>query len=126
MLDAPWANPWFRRIGIAVSYGLLIVLARQVTISHFVLVAGIHLAVLLLFRYRDWPALIVGETFALLPTSIECVGQFGVAWAVIYAIPGLVAMAPFVYILRERWPVLASRGGLNMGALLGGRWCCPS
>ncbi|GAB2795301.1 MASE1 domain-containing protein [Dyella kyungheensis] len=120
MLDAPWANPWFRRIGIAVSYGLLIVLAHQITISHFVLVAGIHLAVLLLVRYRDWPALIVGETFALLPTSIECVDQFGMAWAVTYAIPGLVVMAPVVYLMRERWPVLTSKSSLNMGALLGG------
>jgi glucose-6-phosphate-specific signal transduction histidine kinase len=119
MLDAPWANLWFRRIGIAASYGLLIALTREVTITHFVLGAGIHLAVLLLVRYRDWPALIVGETLALLPTSIACVGDYGVLWAVLFTIPGLVFMAPFVYVLRERWPVLAARGSLNMGSLLG-------
>ena len=69
MLDAPWAKPWFRRIGIAVSYGLLIALVRQITITHFVLVGGVHLVVLLLTRYRDWPALVAGEMVVLLPTA---------------------------------------------------------
>ncbi|MET3651764.1 MASE1 domain-containing protein [Dyella japonica] len=119
MLDAPWAKPWFRRIGIAVSYGLLIALVRQITITHFVLVGGVHLVVLLLTRYRDWPALVAGEMVVLLPTALECVGQFGLPWAVGYIIPGIVIMAPFVYLIRERWPIVTPRHTVNMGALLG-------
>jgi two-component system, NarL family, sensor histidine kinase FusK len=119
MLDAPWANRWFHRVAIAVSFGLLIALVRQFTISHFVLLAGIHLAVLLLVRYRDWPALMVGEMLVLIPRAVACADQFGLAWSVTYAIPSLVIMAPFVYLLRERWPVMTSRHSLNMGALLG-------
>src|SRR5579859_4797598 len=76
MLDAPWANPWFRRMGIAVSYGLLIYLVRQISITHFLLLTGVHLTVLLLTRYRDWPALVVGEMAALIPITIECLNQW--------------------------------------------------
>ena len=72
MLDAPWANLWFRRIGIAASYGLLIFLARQVTIPHFLLLSGVHLTALLLTRYRDWPLLVLGEMCVLVPVSIQC------------------------------------------------------
>lgn len=119
MLDAPWAKPWFRRIGIALSYGLAIVLVHQVTIPHFLLLTGIHLTVLLLVRYRDWPALIVGEMLALLPMSIACVNTLGLAWSVVNMVPGLVIMAPIVYLVRERWPIISSRHTLNMGSLLG-------
>lgn len=119
MLDAPWANPWFRRIGMAVSYGLFILFARQITISHFALLTGVHLAALLLTRYRDWPWLVAGEMAVLIPVSIQCIPQLGLPWALMNVIPGIVIMAPVVWAVRERWPVLGSRNVINMGSLLG-------
>ncbi|AIF47174.1 hypothetical protein HY57_07740 [Dyella japonica A8] len=121
MLDAPWANPWFRRMGIAVSYGLLIYLVRQVSITHFLLLTGVHLTVLLLTRYRDWPALVIGEVAALIPITIECLDQwgYGVPWGLFNIVPGIVVMAPVVWLVRERWPIMTSRHTLNMGSLLG-------
>ena len=121
MLDAPWANPWFRRIGVAVSYALLIYLVHQITIMHFLLLTGVHLTVLLLTRYRDWPVLIVGEMAALIPITIECINQWGwgIPWGIFNVIPGIVIMAPVVWIVRERWPIITPRHTLNMGSLLG-------
>lgn len=119
MLDAPWANLWFRRIGIAVSYGLLIFLARQVTIPHFLLLSGVHLTALLLTRYRDWPWLVLGEMGVLVPVSIQCASLWGIPWAIVNVIPGIVIMAPVVWAVRQRWPIMESRKALNMGALLG-------
>lgn len=121
MLDAPWANPWFRRIGLAVSYGLLIFLVRQVTIPHFLLLSGIHLTALLLTRYRDWPVLVVGEMAVLIPITIQCIDQWGwgIPWGLFNVVPGIVVMAPVVWAVRQRWPILSSRHSLNMGSLLG-------
>ncbi|PXV54629.1 Signal transduction histidine kinase, glucose-6-phosphate specific [Dyella jiangningensis] len=121
MLDAPWANPWFRRIGLAVSYGLLIYLVRQVAITHFVLLTGVHLTVLLLTRYRDWPLLVAGEMAVLVPITIQCIDQWGwgIPWGIFNVIPAIVIMAPVVWLVRERWPIMTSRYSLNMGALLG-------
>ena len=119
MLDAPWAKLWFRRIGIAASYGLLIFLARQVTIPHFLLLSGVHLTALLLTRYRDWPLLVLGEMCVLVPVSIQCAGLWGIPWAIVNVIPGIVIMAPVVWAVRQRWPIMESRKALNMGALLG-------
>jgi len=119
MLDATWANPWFRRISVAVVYGLLIFLSRQVIIPHFALVTGVHLAALLLMRYRDWPWLVAGEMAVLVPISIQCVAQWGVPWALLNVVPGIVVMAPVVWVVRERWPVLGQRSSINMSSLLG-------
>ena len=81
MLEASWSNPWFRRIGVAVWYGCGIALFREFAIPHFLLLTGVHLAVLLLTRYRDWPALVVGEVASLIPMSVAYADTWGVAWA---------------------------------------------
>ncbi|RDI97685.1 hypothetical protein DVT68_15490 [Dyella solisilvae] len=118
MLEASWSNPWLRRVGVAVSYGCGIALFRQFAIPHFLLLTGVHLAVLLLAPYRDWPALVVGEVASLIPMSLAYAGTWGAAWAVFNLAPGIVVMAPFVYWARQRWPIITSRHTVNMAALL--------
>jgi glucose-6-phosphate-specific signal transduction histidine kinase len=118
MLEGAWAKPWVRFIVVAVAYGLGISLFRQIVIPHFLLLTGVHLAVLLLTRYRDWPALVAGEVVSLIPMSVACVAQWGVLWSVVNLIPGIVIMMPCVVYARKRWRLQPSAYRSHMGRLL--------
>ncbi|HUW53374.1 MAG TPA: MASE1 domain-containing protein [Rhodanobacter sp.] len=93
-------------------------LFRHLSISHWLILCGLHLSVLLLTRYRYWPALILGESASLAYLSYMCVGQLGPAWALFNLVPSLVFIAPIVYWARERWHVFAHPRSVDMGALL--------
>lgn len=112
------ANIWLRHIAIAMLYGVGVTLFRQMLIPHWVLLTGFHLSVLLLTRYRYWPALVAGEAISLLHLSISCADQFGVAWALMKAVPPILFMMPAVYLFRKRWDILPKGTVVNMGALL--------
>ncbi|WP_158545014.1 MASE1 domain-containing protein [Dyella monticola] len=102
---------------MAIVYGISVSLFRQISISHWLVMCGFDLTVLLLTPYRYWPALFVGEFFQLLVKSIQCFDQFGWLWSVQNLLPTLLVMAPLVWVARERWHVL-HRGYLNIPALL--------
>ncbi|RDS82236.1 hypothetical protein DWU98_09380 [Dyella monticola] len=102
---------------VAIVYGISVSLFRQISISHWLVMCGFDLTVLLLTPYRYWPALFVGEFFQLLVKSIQCFDQFGWLWSVQNLLPTLLVMAPLVWVARERWHVL-HRGYLNIPALL--------
>ncbi|HWX64865.1 MAG TPA: MASE1 domain-containing protein [Rhodanobacter sp.] len=118
MQEGPQAKTWLHHIVIAVVYGVGVTLLRQVVVPHWVLLTGVHLCVLLLMRYRDWPALIVGEAVSLAPLSLSCADQWGWPWAITNIIPALVVMAPVVYWARERWHLFPTPKTLNMEGLL--------
>ena len=119
MLQGPRAKAWLRQVVIAVVYGLVMALLRRAVVPHWVLLTGVHLCVLLLMRYRDWPALIVGEAASLLPLSVVWVELWGLPWAITNVIPATAIMAPVVYLARQRWRLYPTARGLNMGGLLG-------
>jgi glucose-6-phosphate-specific signal transduction histidine kinase len=110
-------NTWWRYVIVAVVYCAGVSLFRQVSISHWLVMCGFDLTVLLLTPYRYWPALFTGEFLQLLVKSIQCFDQFGWLWSTVNLLPTLLVMAPLVYVARERWHVL-DRGYLNMPALL--------
>lgn len=110
-------STWWRYATVAVAYGLGASLFRWVLIPHWLIVAGLNLSALILVPYRYWPSLFVGESLALLETSVACEGQFGLTWAALNLIPSLVFIAPFAHVARERWHVFQDNV-LNMGALL--------
>lgn len=112
-----WDTGW-RYAAVTIAYALSAFLFRQVSISHWLIVCGFDLTVLLLAPYRFWPSIFVGESLMLLVKSIECFDQFGWLWSTLNVFPSMVLMAPLVYLARERWHVL-DRGVLNMPALLG-------
>lgn len=118
MLEGAWAKPWVRFIAIAVAYGLGISLFRQIVIPHLLLLTGAHVAALLLVRERDWPALVAGEVVSLIPMSVACAPQWGVPWALVNLIPGIVIMMPFVFYARKRWRFQPSVHRSHMGRLL--------
>ena len=110
-------NAWWRHVAVAVVYALAVLLFRWVIVPHWLVVCGLHVAVLLLVPYRYWPALFVGESAAMLKTSITCEAQFGLLWSTLNLIPSIVFAAPIVYWARERRQML-KQSEVNMGALL--------
>jgi len=108
---------WLYRLAIAVSYGVVITLVRQVSISHWMLLTGVHVCVLLLMPYRYWPALIAGEMVSLVPSSITGVDK-GLFWQILNVIPSTILLAPLVYWVRQRWHLFQKTNALPAWKLL--------
>lgn len=112
-----WAHIWVRHIAIAVSYGLAVVLFRELSVSQWMILAGLRLSVLLLAPYRYWPALAIGESGYYVVLGYVCSGTWGVPWGIGCAIPGIVYAAPIVYWVRERWSPIEKKT-INIARLL--------
>jgi two-component system, NarL family, sensor histidine kinase FusK len=112
-----WTRPWVRHIAVFVGYGLATVLFRELSVSQWMILAGLRLSVLLLVPYRYWPALIVGESGYFIYQSFTCASSWGLLWAECSAIPGIVFVAPFMYWVRKHWNPIASYS-IHMGRLL--------
>lgn len=113
-----WANAWTRNLTIAVAYGAALVLFRQLSIPHWIILTGFHLSVLLLTKYKYWPALIAGDAARLAYVSITCYHQFGLLWSVVNLVPSICYFIPIVWLFRERWQLFPHRLSINMGALV--------
>ncbi len=109
---------WLRYIMVAVLYCLLVSAVRQISISHWLILSGLYLSVLLLTSYRYWPALMIGECASLAHLSYTCGGQFGTSWALFNLVPSLLFVAPVVYWARERGGIFAKPRTVNIGTLL--------
>ena len=51
-----------RQIGVVVAYAVGFSLLKEISVSHWNLIAGLRLLCLLVVPYRYWPAMIIGET----------------------------------------------------------------
>jgi glucose-6-phosphate-specific signal transduction histidine kinase len=112
------ARAWLGHIAVAVCYGIGVSLFRQVIVPHYVLLCGVHVAVLMLTPYRFWPALFVGEAVSQVPMAVECAAQWGLTWALLKPIPGIIYSGPIIYYARERGHLFAGKGAVNIGVLL--------
>jgi glucose-6-phosphate-specific signal transduction histidine kinase len=112
------ATPWIRFVTVATTYCAALLLFRHLSIPHWIILTGFHLAVLLLVDYKYWPALFVGETARLGYVSFSCYDQYGLLWALVNLVPSLTWEAPLVWFFRERLELFPSRGSVNMPALL--------
>lgn len=108
---------WRSQLTVAVIYGICVTLFRQLSISHWLILTGLHLAVLLLVDRRYWLALVAGEAVSLAHLSLAFAGQMGTTWAVLNVLPSIVFMMPIVNLFRNHWPIV-TKDGHNMGALL--------
>lgn len=113
-----WANAWFRHIAVALAFAVGTSLFRAMIIPHWVLLCGFHLSVLLLVRYRYWPALLVGEAVSLAHLSYAYAHQLGMAWAILNLVPSTLLVMPIAYLCREKWRLFPTRDTVNMGTLL--------
>lgn len=118
MRAGPRAGALLRQAGVATIYLIALVLARHVSINHWILLTGFHLAVLMLVPYRFWPALFVGDLARQAYVSATCLDQFGPLWASVNLVPSLVLEAPVVWWFRERWSLFPSKLSVNMPALV--------
>jgi len=95
-------------------------LFRTMIIPHWVLLCGFHLSVLLLVRYRYWPALLMGEAASLSYLSYAYAHQLGMAWAILNLVPSTLLVMPIAYLCREKWRLFPTRDTVNVGTLLAG------
>lgn len=112
------AKDGWKHAAIVLAYAVVLWLFRQIIIPHYVLMSGVRVAVLALVPYRYWPALILGEEFALVPMTIACWNQFGPVWSMLNLLPASALMAPVVYVARERGPLLGKAGHVHVAVLL--------
>lgn len=113
-----WTHTWYRHVGVAVAFALGTSLFRTMIIPHWVLLCGFHLSVLLLVRYRYWPALLVGEAVSLAHLSITYAHQLGIAWAVLNIVPASLLIMPIAFACREKWHLFPTKDTISMGTLL--------
>ncbi|HKR76155.1 MAG TPA: MASE1 domain-containing protein [Rhodanobacter sp.] len=103
-----------RQALVAGVYLAVLYVFHAVSIRHWVILAGLHLAALMLVPYRYWAALLFADTACQAYISYICVDQFGPLWAVLNTIPSLAYEAPVVWWFRERWRLFPSRKTVNM------------
>jgi len=119
MQGGHWASSaWIRNITVAAAYCAALVLFRQLSIPHWIILTGFHLSALLLTNYKYWPALIAGDAARLAYVSISCYHQFGLLWSVVNLVPSICYFIPIVWLFRERWRLFPQRHVVNMGALM--------
>ncbi|TPG46193.1 hypothetical protein EAH75_16400 [Rhodanobacter glycinis] len=111
-------NVWLRHGAVALGYALGYVLLRQVSWSHWVLLAGYRLSVLLLVPYRYWPALVVGEMGPVAYVSLSCLEAFGWVWSSVMLVPPIALAMPLVRACRDRLNMIPAHGPVRMGAVL--------
>lgn len=112
-----WERAWVRHVAVAVAYGVAVVLFRGVSVTQWMILAGLRLSVLLLTPYRYWPALVAGESAYFIYMGYVCSATWGGVWGVMCAVPAIVYVAPVVYWIRRQWPPLG-KNAIKMGRLL--------
>jgi glucose-6-phosphate-specific signal transduction histidine kinase len=106
-----------RHLAVTVAYAVCYTLLRDVSVSHWMLPAGLRVLCLLLVPYRYWPALFVGEALPLAYNGWLYHERFGWLWACALTVPPVMLSAPWFAWCRRR--MMLFRGGqINMGLLL--------
>ncbi|MGC1550668.1 MAG: MASE1 domain-containing protein [Rhodanobacter sp.] len=111
--------PWpVRHLVVALAYALAYFALVSFAPAYWVPSAGLRLACLLIFPYRYWPALLIGEFASLTYKNFLCLDSFGLTWAIAHSIPPIVLAMPIVKWLRDRHQITRSPIAGSMGALL--------
>ncbi|GLQ89396.1 MASE1 domain-containing protein [Dyella flagellata] len=111
-----WERPWVRHLAVAVGYGVLAAALRELSVSYWMIADGLRLSAFLLFPYRYWPALLVGDLGYYAYLSYACLDTWGATWAVFNLLSPAAFVAPLIYWVRERWQPIGNAAGV--GALL--------
>ncbi len=109
---------WGRQVAVCCAYALCYMLLREASVSHWNLPAGLRITCLLLFPYRYWPALIVGEFLPVGYHAWHNEDEFGWRWAVLAAIPPIALLAPVVAWCRPHTRLLRGAHQINAATLL--------
>jgi glucose-6-phosphate-specific signal transduction histidine kinase len=107
-----------RQLGVVLTYAVGYALLREVSVSHWNLVAGLRVLCLLLVPYRYWFAMGIGESIPLAWLGWSSHERFGMLWAEIITVPPLLLSAPVLAWFRQRAPVFKG-GVVNVTTLMG-------
>lgn len=118
------AGPWGQHLAIAGAYAACYELTHYVSVSQWLLTAGLRLACLLLLPMRYWPALALGEGLPLLENAILCEPRFGWSWALSASVPMVVLWMAVMKPLLRRWPLFAPDGRVRMAVILTSALAC--
>lgn len=119
MGEASVLRRWGAYLAICVAYATGYVLLREISVSHWLLPAGLRIACLLLLPYRYWPALIVGEWIPVGYHAWYCRDDFGWRWAALAAIPPILPVSAAVAWAKSQARLLLGARQINMAMLLG-------
>ncbi|MBV8158669.1 MAG: MASE1 domain-containing protein [Dyella sp.] len=119
MGEASVLRRWGAHLAICVAYATGYVLLREISVSHWLLPAGLRIACLLLLPYRYWPALIVGEWIPVGYHAWYCQDEFGWRWATLAAIPPILPVSAAVAWAKSQARLLLGARQINMAMLLG-------
>ncbi|GAA0913389.1 MASE1 domain-containing protein [Luteibacter anthropi] len=106
-------------MAIAAAYGAAYEIARHLSFPQWMITAGLRLACLFLLPLRYWPALALGEGIPLLETSLLCVSDLGIPWAISESVPMVVLWMALMKPLRQRWALHDANGRVCMPLMLG-------
>ncbi len=118
MLKSITENKWLRQIAVVVGYAIAYKLLRPYSGGIWTVTAGLRLSCMLLFPYRYWPALILGEAVPLAYNNYQCLNQFGLAWVIASSIPPMLIAAPIVWWCRRKLSLFPSKRLIRVKALL--------
>lgn len=118
MRVGPRANALIRHFAVGALYCATLFLISKVTFTHWIIVTGFHLSVLLLSRYRYWPALALGGLARMAYVSIDCYPQYGALWATINLAPAIAYYIPVVWAFRERGLLFPRQGTFQVVGLV--------
>ncbi len=90
---------------VSVAYAVCYLVLRQISMDQWYLPAGLRVAALLLFPYRTWPYLLVGEYLAFAYFRHSMVDDFGIIWAIVAS---AVLMPTVGYIVYKHEKIRAS------------------
>lgn len=110
---------WGRHVAVCMAYAFSYALLRDISVSHWNLPAGLRVACLLLFPYRYWPALLIGEMIPVDYHAWHCVDDFGWRWSVLAGVPPILPLMGAVAWARRHARLLLGSHQINMGMLLG-------
>ncbi|HTC26289.1 MASE1 domain-containing protein [Dyella sp.] len=118
MLKSIAENKWVRQIAVALGYALIYTVLRPYSGGVWTVTAGLRLSCLLLFPYRYWPALIVGEGAAILAFYYPLAERFGSLWVAVNSIPPMLIGAPVVWWCTRKLGLFPSKRTIKLKALL--------
>jgi two-component system, NarL family, sensor histidine kinase FusK len=118
MLKSIAENTWVRQFAVALGYALVYTALRPYSGGVWTVTSGLRLSCLLLFPYRYWPALIIGEGVAIVSLYYPLADRFGTLWVVVNSIPPMLVAAPVVWWCIQKLKLFPSKQTIKFKALL--------
>lgn len=114
-----WTQNWLvQDIAAGLIYLALYLLVRPLSHGIWAITAGLRLSALLLVPYRQWPALVLGDTAGLLYYDLPCMGQLGSLWVTVDSISPILLATPAVWWFRARQGLFPSHRMVKVKPLL--------